>query len=377
MFKSILTFLGGAVVAVIAENLVWPLLRTNLVEPIQMRRRRRRDAALQKLFDEERFIINGWPQYIYEFVPNGFELGNLTGRMKEAEYKLCDAYRNSEALKYLPGFPEIQQLDSNYEERRTALNSKSTQYWNGSQLAPCQVTRNRTSAFEYPVIHIEFINKDYASHIIGETLERLQLTGKHREFLARPIEQPDSLLATDFGLIINVVTADNQVIVARRSSEAYGWNGFWHVAVAESVTLTDADNKGGISFSSVVRRALEEELGLKLDDHVIRKAVKIHTLNVHVKRHSWMLFVNVNLGETEYSFEKINAFRTVGGRDRWESSNLRLIKYEGKSIFDELKNEKEWIPFGLLCLMLSAIADNILSVDDFVRELGELRFSKR
>jgi hypothetical protein len=332
-----------------------------------MRFRQKSDRNLQRRF-EDGIIMNGHRQFLYEFAPNGFS-SHLTGRLELRTYDIAVAYENSVA-RNIEGFPEFEVLRHKYEQRIEELNAKTSKFWNGSQIAPYNVTRRRTKELEKPEVHIEFINKNYASHVIGETLEELSGREGASEYFRRKIGQPDSLLATDFGLIINVVTADNKAIVARRSEEAYSWNGYWHVAVAESVTQQDSENDGSINFLSVAKRALREELGIELDDSSIKQMVKIHTVNIHLQRHNWMLLVNVNLSNSDFTFQKIQALRVVAGQDSWESSDLRPVDFEEESLLNEFeKKEDEWIPFGLLCLMLSAISDNIMSVDEFLRVL--------
>jgi hypothetical protein len=346
--------------------LAWPAIKKAVIIPLKTLVRQKSDRKLQRRF-EDGIIMNGHRQFLYEFAPNGFS-NHLTGRLELKTYDIAVAYENSVA-KNLEGFPEFEVLRFKYEQRIEELNARTSKFWNGSQIAPYNVTRRRTKELEKPEVHIEFINKNYASHVIGETLEELSRREGAGEYFRGSIMQPDSLLATDFGLIINVVSADNKAIVARRSEEAYSWNGYWHVAVAESINQQDPENDGTINFLSVVKRALREELGIELDDSSIKQMVKIHTVNIHLQRHSWMLLINVNLRNSDFTFRKIQALRTVIGKDKWESSDLRPVDFEEESLLNELKNEDKWIPFGLMCLMLSAIADNIMSVDAFLRVL--------
>jgi 8-oxo-dGTP pyrophosphatase MutT (NUDIX family) len=373
---QVFSFIGGVLIAVIAEHLLWPAMRRMFINPVIRKKRHQRDRKLNERLDGSSVSINGHKQYLFEFAPRGFSSERLSGMVGAQSYNIVESRRISRIGN---AFPDGVELLSLYQEKKQELESAESRFWNGSQLALQQITRRRDSMIEEPILTLNFINKDYANfQIIGELFDKLRRDGVLKEFLSRALDQPDPLLATDFGLIINVVTADNRVVVTRRSREAYSWNGFWHIAVAESLTKQDADTGGYIDFHKVVCRALEEELGLKVADEIIRKATTFHSLNVHVSRHSWMLFVNVNLAETQYTFEQIRFLRSSGGgRDHWESNNLRTIEFRRETVLAELiKSEADWIPFGLWCLLLSAIADRVITLDDF-REVASGRRFKR
>lgn len=374
---QVLSFVGGALVAVIAEHLMWPILRKIVVNPVASRRRMQSDRKLERRLDGSSVIINGTKQYLFEFAPRGFAKGRISGLVTSEQYDLLES-RNASAIG--PSFPSGPDLLESYTQRKAELARPDSRFWNGSQLSPKRVTRRRDIEFEEPILNIELIRKDYANFlVIGETLERLMGDGMCQEFELRVIEQPDPLLSTDFGLIINVVTADRKVIITRRSQTAYSWNDYWHIAVAESVTKQDAEIDGRIDFFKVVQRALKEELGLELSLEAILNATKIHALNVHVKRHSWMLLIHVDLRECNLTFEQIRFRRSSGGgRDHWESKDLRSIDFNKDSILQELRtNEDQWVPFGLWCLILSGVAERVLTLDELQTATAQLRLRDR
>jgi len=363
-FWGIANFIGGALIAIIYEHLLWPFVRRLVVNPISDCRRKRSDKRLARRLDNHTIIINGCKQYLFEFAPSGITPGRIIGRVTSEEY---DIRKYRERSRIGEVFPSGHELHNLYLERKQQLEMPDSRLWNGSQLAPQHVVRRRDSEFEEPRLHIELGKRDYANFlVVGETLENLAKSGLCEEFLASPIEQPDPLLATDFGLIINVVTADDKVIVTRRGQAAYSWNDYWHIAVAESVTKQDADIDGVVDFYRVIQRALREELGLEMPVETVKGIARIHSLNVHVSRHSWMLFVHINFRDTAYTFEQIQFLRSSGGgRDHWESKELRPIKFDQISVLEELRiNESRWVPFGLWCLLLSAIHDKVITVND-------------
>lgn len=375
--KELITFVVGAFFAVIAERLIWPILRRTLISPVISWQRRRRDRRLEDRLDGSTIRINNHQQYLFEFAPRGFSPEKITGQVRSGDYDIIAARAAS-----LVGtsFPDGQELQILYQQKQLLLNSPDVPFWNGSQLALQRVTRRRDPMIEDPILDLQFVNKDYANFLtIGELFEDLRESGALGDFVSRQIVQPDPLLATDFGLIINVVTADRKVIIARRSNEAYSWNGFWHIAVAESVTKQDADTGGHIDFFKVVGRALKEELGLSVDVETVARVTTFHALNIHISRHSWMLFVNVNFTDTSHTFESIRFQRSSGGgRDHWESNDLRVIEFNRKSVLSELTDrESEWIPFGLWCLLLSAVAERVLTLEELKEVASSLSLKTR
>jgi hypothetical protein len=368
-FSELAKFIGGALIAIIYEHLIWPFIRRLIVNPLSDRRRRRSDKQLSNRLDNQTIIINGCKQYLFEFAPSGFAPKRVIGKVTSDEYDIRK-YREKSGI--LEDFPSGLELHDLYLERKRGLEMPDSKLWNGSQLAPKHVVRRRDSEFEEPHLHIELGSRDYANFlVVGETLESLVKSGSCGAFLASAIEQPDPLLATDFGLIINVVTADEKVIVTRRGQAAYSWNDYWHIAVAESVTKQDADIDGDIDFHRVIRRALREELGLEMSLEEVQSRAKIHSLNVHVNRHSWMLFVHLDFRDTVFTFDQIVFLRSLGGgRDHWESKELRPINFDSVSILRELRvNESKWVPFGMWCLLLSAIHCKVVSVNDIQTNL--------
>lgn len=368
VFGRIMAVATGIVLTMIAEHLAWPSFRRAVVIPVRRIVMRRRDVKISRRLtaDGESIMIGGKPQFILEFAPSGFGEDQLTGRLRSDNYDLAEEFRASPRAGLLGDFTTLM---SDVKHKRTELASPMSKYWNGSLLAPVSINRRRLPDVENPELHIEFIEKDYANFItVGELFERLPSATKESAF-GIDKESPDSLLSTDFGLIINVETADGKVLVARRGDSAYSWNGFWHVAVAESVSRHHVSQGGAIDFYEVIRRGLREELGIKLSRDNVFRRTKIHTCSNHLDRYSWMLLAHINLSGSEYTLEQIKAGRAVGaGQDFWESRDLRGIKFDHETVLGELKIEAEWVPYGLLCLLLSAAVrfprkhDELLSV---------------
>lgn len=246
------------------------------------------------------------------------------------------------------------------EAKRAALQA-APEAWNAEKIALRRIRVARTGNHEEPTIDLGYAVTDYATfQVIADAWERRY---KNLDEAGRDLRAEDLLdvlpgLSNSFGINLTVETADDHLVLTRRSAKANNAKNLRHVSVNEGMALADINPKTDLPDPYLTAlRGIEEELGLDLsDEQDIRQRITFHSLICDVSRYEWALLGHVNLSQTKWTNSMIQSTRKLGAApDDWESRELSFIPLEPEPIGIALADDSDWVGHGYINLLLSAM----------------------
>ncbi len=203
---------------------------------------------------------------IFLALPEGIEENDLRGLNLEEfcqqDYLVRDLV--------LPGFSR-EEVENAIEDARREIAGRFIRredglYFNGDKYGVYYLdTRSRTSdAREDPCLHLEVYRTDHFTHrVIGRALE--MLSPPAALFGSDNLNGGLNWVRTSFGISVIVITADDKIIMTRRSQRAGFADGrdWIYVSVTEALSQADVDpDEFHPDLTLCVRRGLKEELGI-------------------------------------------------------------------------------------------------------------------
>lgn len=356
------TTLAGAAAGILAEKFL--NISGRIIQPLwnatagKMYRRRRREQEAKLIGLSETFSVGAAKHQIYirQFAPRGFREDHLTSSRVPDQPAPNLIRRLRESLR--PASPE--NLDAAIEAKRTELET-APEAWNAEKVALRRIRVARTGNHEEPTIDLGYAVTDYATfQVIADAWERRykNLDAAGRDLGAEDLMDVLPGLSNSFGINLTVETADDHLLLTRRSAKANNAKNLRHVSVNEGMALADINPKTDLPDPYLTAlRGIEEELGLDLsEEQDIRQRITFHSLICDVSRYEWALLGHVNLGQTKWTNAMIHSARKLGAApDDWESHELSFIPLEPKSIGTALSDDSDWVGHGYINLLLSAM----------------------
>jgi hypothetical protein len=323
----------------------------------KIHRRRRLREELKLIGAAETFAVGAEKHEIYvrQFAIEGFRpehLGSGTVPNQSAATLIAEL---PPSLQPNP-VPELQQK---IEDKRKEL-EEAPDAWNAKKFALRRIEVSRVGSYELPALNLHYAETDYASYqvVASEWEKRFQ-----REPAAGILQGGELLdvlpgLSNSFGINLTVETADDQLILTRRSGKtAGGWN-LRHISVNEGMALADKDPKTGLPDPyRTALRGISEELGVDLGGEPdIRERITFHSLVCDVTRYEWALLGHVNLTQTRWTNAYFIQARKFGlGPDDWESNGLEFLPMTRGAVEDALRDDSDWVGHGYMNLVLSSM----------------------
>jgi len=355
------TLLLSAAAGVLAEKfldvtgrLVKPLWYASFGRVLR-RRRHRRESRL--IGADETFAVGAAKHEIYvrQFAVGGFREDHLESRRASTQSAETLIGRLPDRLRPAPASDLSRLID----EKRTVLDA-TPGVWNAEKLALRKVEVSRVGNLEAPSLTLHYGTTDYAAFQVvasaweeqfRQGLDGGELTGE---------ELLDVLpgLSHSFGVNLTVETADDQLILTRRSAKTAGGKNLRHISVNEGMALVDVDPRTDLPDPYLTAlRGISEELGVDLPDEPdIRSRITFHSLVCDVSRYEWALLGHVDLTQTEWTNAAFVHARKLGmGPDDWESSSLEFIPMTKAAIEDALRSDHDWVGHGYVALVLSSV----------------------
>ncbi|MDT0378647.1 hypothetical protein RM572_07615 [Streptomyces sp. DSM 42041] len=207
--------------------------------------------------------------------------------------------------------------------RRRAAGDTST--WNGDRYAVEAVSVSRSALDENPEVHIRLRPTDYYTYLAAQQLDRPLASGgtPRSRYLDpdRPLEAP-AFLQCSLGANVAVVTADDLLVVTRRSTETRMAPGLWNVSVNEGLSRhIDSAGRRAPDLHALARRGMQEEMAL--EPHEYELTLLAVALDVQ-KRH-WGLHFYAKLSTLTGSALEARISRGVA--DRWEHSTVDFVRF--------------------------------------------------
>ncbi|MGC4750475.1 hypothetical protein ACLQ28_33130 [Micromonospora sp. DT201] len=193
------------------------------------------------------------------------------------------------------------------------------------------LTVSRTIYDERPEICLQLQESDYFTFLATKDHDRKLSDGstlRAKYIDNRSFEDVPPFLSSSFGTNAALVSADDQLIVARRSRHVGSRPGVWSSSANEAMSRDlDSDGRNPPDVYRVMRRGIREELGVHEQDYLL----ELLAISLDTDMHQWgALFVG-----TLRSMEgaEVLAKRGRGVADKFENMELKLVPFNPSSAF--------------------------------------------
>lgn len=356
---SAATFIAGVMATLILEDLFSPTWRK-----IRMRIARRRIEQRFRGLDDvgDVFWVGGEGIYLHQFVPGGWQPGNIQFVQRDAESFEESIARADPEL--LPETPE--ELARRVSEERDRLEDPSFDEWDGDHIAVERIiTRGRTSASEKPVIRIEARSTKFSvTNVCTHAWEDFY-RDRSRLF---PMDHPQFRegvpgMLNAVGLNATVVTSDGFLVLTRRNARMSSGRGGRHISVNEGMQPSDVLG-GSLDPAVGLVRGIDEELGIS---DVESSLVRFHSAIFDLDRYQFGLLGHVDLSGTDTSWQRVTERRLTGiAKDKVEARRLERIPWNPDAVIGALM-DPDWVAHGWVNLLLSAISSFPTRADDLLK----------
>lgn len=207
-------------------------------------------------------------------------------------------------------------------------------HWNGPTYAVAGLSISRHGIDEAPTASLRLCESDYFTFLATQQLDRVLPDGSTLRATYLESQPPDAIpefMSSGFGVYVAVVTADDQIVFARRSQQVGVFAGCWDVPVNEAVSRSlDSHGRTPPSLYAVARRGLQEEASIFPDE------CRLDLLAFDVDRASnqWGCMFLARLYELRGADVVDRLSRGVP--DRWEHDGLEIVQFDVASVVHHL-----------------------------------------
>ncbi|MFE9722065.1 hypothetical protein ACFYQ5_00270 [Streptomyces sp. NPDC005794] len=217
------------------------------------------------------------------------------------------------------------------EAESTRLRAENrTPVWNGPRYAVESFGISRTALDEQPEVHLRLRPTDYYTFLAAQQLDRRLADGTSPR--SRYLDPDDPLqapafLQCSFGVNIAVVTADDMLVVSRRSDRVRMAPGVWNSSVNEGLSRhIDSSGRSAPDLYAVGRRGMREELSIEPHEYSLELLAFVLDTD---KRH-WSAHFYARL--KDMSRDGLQTRMSRGVADRWEHQTIDYVPFRPAAV---------------------------------------------
>ncbi|MFD1415752.1 hypothetical protein [Oceanobacillus jeddahense] len=214
--------------------------------------------------------------------------------------------------------------------------------WNGPLYGVARYRQTRTEDMEEMGVVFSFYQTDYftfaATNLqLDRKLDSGQTIGE-KYIPHESLGDVQPFLANGFGIVLVVITADENIILTQRIKSSGARGGEMDVSLVEgvhpSMDKQKSGNKGPNLYETASRGA-EEELGFSIDKS------DIHFLGygIDLDFYQWNMIGYARVPETA---QQIKDIRSRGASGKWENSSLLFKNFNVENMTELIMNEEMW-----------------------------------
>lgn len=202
--------------------------------------------------------------------------------------------------------------------------------WNGPRYAVESLDVSRTALDEHPEVHLRLRPTDYFTFLAAQQLDRRLPDGTSPR--SRYLDPDDPLsapafLQCSFAVNVAVVTADDMVVVSRRSDRVRMAPGVWNSSVNEGMSRhIDSSGRSAPDLHAVARRGMREELSLEPHEYSLELLAFVLDTD---KRH-WSAHFYARL--KDLTREGLQTRMSRGVADRWEHQTIDYVPFRPATV---------------------------------------------
>ncbi|PBC61887.1 hypothetical protein BKI49_23165 [Streptomyces sp. Tue6028] len=231
-----------------------------------------------------------------------------------------------------------------------------TPLWNGPRYAVESFDISRTALDERPEVHLRLRPTDYYTFLAAQQLDRRLPDGttprsRHLDPDA-PLTAP-AFLQCSFAVNVAVVTADDMLVVSRRSDRVRMAPGVWNSSVNEGLSRhIDSSGRSAPDLYAAARRGMREELSLEPHEYTLDLLAFVLDTD---KRH-WSAHFHAKL--KELSGENLRTRMSRGVADRWEHQAIDYVPFRPTTVVKYMLRPDRihrWAPLAPALFHLSLV----------------------
>lgn len=254
----------------------------------------------------------------------------------------------------------LHDIEATRKDLRQRFHEKGVEMkFDSTRLAPTRVWRTREGVNELPVVGFDFSPSDEATYRV--LAENYSVGGGIDLLQGWDLDEIQPFLSHSFGLNATVTTSSGDVLIAQRSVRTRKHGGRMHIAVNEAMREDDTNVRGDPDPWRTLSRGMYEELGIDLGQHDGDRAeITLHSVITDLETYGWAVLAHVDLTRTGWSTKRVLAARaTKRASDAWEIASLSAVQWTVPSLLRFVRANPDWVPWGLLNVVLSADVDGL------------------
>jgi hypothetical protein len=198
-------------------------------------------------------------------------------------------------------------------------------HWNGPSYAVTGLSIDRSGIDESPGACLHLRSTDYFTFLATQQLDR-ELPDGHTlrtKYLdPYPPTRPPDFMSASFGTYVAVITADDMVVFAKRSTDVGAFPGRWDASTNEALSRSiDSHGRTPPNLYDVARRGLHEELGLGQSEY----RLELLAFNIDRSTNQWGSMFAAFL--QDLTSTDVADRRTRGVADKWEHDQIDFVRF--------------------------------------------------
>ena len=196
---------------------------------------------------------------------------------------------------------------------------------------------SRTEKDESACVDLDFNHSKYYEFL---AVDRLARSPKFRaKYFAESIRTRKPKLCLGFGIALTIITADNKLVVPRRSENVSVWKNKYTISANEALSrMLDRNEKGQPDVYFAAQRAAKEELGVDIRT----EAIRFYALGFETISLQWALLGTIQTELTSHDIE--DSFRTTA-KDKCEHTELRFVDFTPEAVIRFInENTDDMVP---------------------------------
>lgn len=245
--------------------------------------------------------------------------------------------------------------------------------WNGQRYCLKGFFITRDPIAEEPILHLKFGPTDYFNFLATSmNLDKeIKINGIKTTLRKRYLEnvdpwaKPIDFLAHSFGINLAVITADNRLILTKRSGHVRSRPLSWNTTISEGLQRpVDSDKDGRPDLYKAAARGIREELGIIVPE----EQIKFLSFGLDTELYQYGILGCVKLN---VSFKNIKKAAAIGSSDSWEGS-ICAIPFTVQDVACFMNSNGPWVPAGIVCIIHTLIYSTGISAQEIVESFKRI-----
>ncbi len=327
MEQDLLSAAVGIVLGVILED---PL--TNLRDNLFHRYKR--------LFYKKRVALS--ENFTFGNIKTAWRILDGTGEEKYDPETITTHFENKK-----PTFSSlVKEKREEIEKEQEKLHKEGKAFsWNGDVLTLQKFLISRFGDEENQSLEMWFHLTDYYTFMA--TNEIMEQKDMQEKIVTDPNwNQPIPTICNSVGVNLAVVTEDEYLILTKRSSDVASYKDLYHISMNEGLNRAldrNIHNPAPDIYRCAIR-GLAEELGVS---DISTEQISLLSFGVDIEHSQWGILGVAKINKTA---EEVQAWRNRGAKDKWEATEMHLLKFRVDDVVKFIAEHPHWTPSGLTCI---------------------------